>query len=157
MSLVTTQNLYRQAWPKKYGRTSAMLFIGMVLGSIGILSYQTLHKSVVEPSAALQSGVTPSTTPDLTSSISTTLTTAGFSPDQLNHDTDNFNLTVINQSGLPEIVLRLQKESGEKVTEARVTSKVRSWSSQFKLPAGHYTLMETKHPAWTCAITIQAN
>ncbi|MBV8856147.1 MAG: hypothetical protein JOZ02_04220 [Acidobacteria bacterium] len=84
----------------------------------------------------------------------TTLTATGFSPNQLSRAAGHFNLRVRNQSGLREAVLRLSNSAGEKVTEVKLTEKVRDWTAPVELAAGAYTLSEVAHPEWTCRLEV---
>jgi hypothetical protein len=84
----------------------------------------------------------------------TTLTAAGFTPDRLSRAAGRFNLRVRNRSGQREVVLRLSNSAGEKVTEVKLTDKVREWTAPVELAAGAYTLSEAAHPEWTCRVEV---
>jgi hypothetical protein len=86
--------------------------------------------------------------------VMTTLSPEGFTPGQVSHAAGRFNLRVRNRSGQPEVTLRLSKAGGEKVTEVKLTDKVREWTGSFELAAGTYTLSEAGHPDWTCRIEV---
>ncbi len=87
--------------------------------------------------------------------MKTTLTAGGFTPPELNQAAGPINLELRNESGQPKLVLRLEKASGERVTEVNLSDKVKTWTAKFDLAAGSYTLLETGHPEWRCRVTVQ--
>ena len=86
----------------------------------------------------------------------TTLGPSGFAPNQLSHAAGRFNLKVTNQSGEREVTLRLSDADGQKVSEAKLTDKVKEWSAPVELTAGTYTLSEANHTDWTCRVEVTA-
>lgn len=104
------------------------------------------------PTATVQPGAAQSPT----DTVQTTLGPSGFTPNQVSHAAGQFQLKVKNQSGAAEVTLRLSDAQGNKVTEAKLTEKVKEWSMPLELAAGSYTLTEVNHSSWTCAVTVTA-
>lgn len=88
--------------------------------------------------------------------VETTLSASGFTPNQVGHAAGRFELKVNNQSGEGVVTLRLADEVGNKLSEAKLTSKVKEWAMPVDLQAGSYTLSEVGHSSWTCAVSITA-
>jgi hypothetical protein len=88
--------------------------------------------------------------------VVTTLGPSGFTPAQVGHAAGRFNVKVRNQSGEREVILRLSDSEGKKVSEARLTDKVKEWVSPVELATGTYTVTEANHPAWTCRVEVTA-
>lgn len=105
-------------------------------------------------SAASSGAGSPAGAQATADTLVTTLTAAGFTPNQLSRAAGRLNLRVQNRSGQKEVTLRLSTSGGEKVTEAKLTEKVRDWTAPVELAAGTYTLTEAAHPEWTCRIEI---
>lgn len=88
--------------------------------------------------------------------VAVTLGAGGFTPAQVSHAAGRFGLRVRNESGEREVTLRLSKAGGEKVSEVKLTEKVREWAAPVELAAGTYTLSEVGHPGWTCRLEVTA-
>lgn len=113
---------------------------------------------VAAPPAAVANSGHPAAVPPAQAPsdwVQTTLKPSGFTPSQVSHAAGRVSLLVKNQSGLGEVTLRLSRAGGEKVTEVKLTEKVRAWSGSFELAAGTYTLSEAAHPEWSCSIVIE--
>ncbi|MFN0113008.1 MAG: hypothetical protein ACKVZH_29460 [Blastocatellia bacterium] len=80
----------------------------------------------------------------------------GFEPAELTSPSSRFLLDVQNRSGLREVVLRLDRETGARLRQERVPRAKLDWRTVIDLPPGSYLLTEEKHPAWVCRITITA-
>lgn len=88
--------------------------------------------------------------------VETTLSAAGFTPNQVSHTAGRFELKVKNESGEGVITLRLADAAGNKLSEAKLTGKVKEWSLPLDIAAGTYTLSEASHSSWTCSVVVTA-
>ncbi len=78
----------------------------------------------------------------------------GFEPAEITRPAGPFFLEVQNRSGLPEVVLQLDREAGNRIIRENVPRKKLDWLTITDLPPGRYLLTEEQHPAWVCHITI---
>ena len=83
-----------------------------------------------------------------------TLRRTGFDPRQITRPQKQFVLAVDNLTGQDEIVLRLDREAGNRLQEVRVPKEKLNWRVWVDLPPGNYLLTEARHPNWVCRITI---
>ncbi|HEX8846461.1 MAG TPA: hypothetical protein VF791_17570 [Pyrinomonadaceae bacterium] len=79
----------------------------------------------------------------------------GFEPAEITRPAGPFALSFDNQSGVEEIVLRLNREDGTQVREIAIPRGVGNWGAQVDLPVGTYTLTEANHAEWSCRIIVQ--
>ena len=87
-----------------------------------------------------------------------TIRASGFEPGEINRPPGKFLLAVDNRSGISEVDLRLDRLTGGRVHEARVSRDRPDWQTPLELTPGQYLLTEAYHPNWICRITIgQAN
>ena len=87
--------------------------------------------------------------------VKISLRSDGFAPSEVTHTAENFNLTVVNESGEPKLILRIVSENGDLVQEIRINKGERQWSGMLFLPEGNYFLTEANHAAWLFHISIQ--
>jgi hypothetical protein len=80
----------------------------------------------------------------------------GFVPREISRPAGEYVLSVNNQSGVPEVELRLQRENGERVHEAKVLRRKPYWRQLVRLTPGTYLITEASHPGWVCRITVTA-
>ena len=78
----------------------------------------------------------------------------GFDPAEVTQPRGTFFLMVENETGLEELALRLDRETGSRIHQVDVPRKKRDWAEGFDLPPGRYFLTEANHPKWSCTITI---
>ena len=78
----------------------------------------------------------------------------GCEPQQINRPVGPFMLIIQNQSGLPEIDLSLDEESGRPLHRLPDTRNALTWKQRLELPPGTYSVKEASHPDWLCQITI---
>jgi hypothetical protein len=78
----------------------------------------------------------------------------GFEPAEITRIGGRFLLAVENRSGVEELWLRLDNETGGKEREERVHRKKLDWNDVVELKPGSYRLTEAHHPDWVCRITI---
>ena len=85
-----------------------------------------------------------------------TITERGFEPAKIRRPPGIFQLVVDNRSVLPEVALRLDRESGGRLHEVRVPREQLDWEQMLTLTPGSYALTEASHPQWVCHIVITA-
>lgn len=83
-----------------------------------------------------------------------TVTSDGFDPAEISRPKGRFYLAADNLTELPELTLRLTRETGHSAHEARVPEGQADWAGLLDLEPGTYVLREATHPEWTCRITV---
>jgi hypothetical protein len=83
-----------------------------------------------------------------------TLRPTGFEPKEITRSRGLFLLVVNNRSNNPDVLLRLDRETGQREHEERVKGGKLDWRKPFDLHPGRYLLSEAYHPEWVCRITI---
>lgn len=78
----------------------------------------------------------------------------GFVPMEITRPAGDYLFSVVNQSGTPEIFLRLDRERGARLHEAALKKERLRWRKTVHLTPGVYLLTEANHPRWVCRITI---
>jgi hypothetical protein len=86
-----------------------------------------------------------------------TIRPSGFDPREIARPQRPFTLIVENRSGLEEVILRLDREAGNRVNDARLPRQKIDWIQTVDLSPGRYVLSAANHPDWTCVITITAH
>jgi hypothetical protein len=84
------------------------------------------------------------------------LRTNGFLPDEITRPAGNFLISVTNLTGLPDIAVRLDRETGASLHTAKVPKEKHTWRQHVHLSPGNYVLTVVDHPEWSCRITITA-
>lgn len=80
----------------------------------------------------------------------------GFIPDAITRPAGDFLISVTNLTGLPDIGVRLDRETGAPLHSAKVSKEKHTWRQNVHLPPGNYLLTVIDHPEWSCRITITA-
>jgi hypothetical protein len=80
----------------------------------------------------------------------------GFEPAEISRPHGRFILMVDNRSGIGDVELQLNRETGAHLHQVRVPRAEQDWNDVFDLPPGQYVLREAGHPEWSCRITITA-
>src|SRR5438132_1446300 len=83
-----------------------------------------------------------------------TLRPTAFEPKEVTRPQGLFLLVVDNRSNVPDILLRLDRDTGEREHEEHVKAGRIDWRKPFDLHPGRYLLSEATHPNWVCRITI---
>lgn len=83
-----------------------------------------------------------------------TIQPQGFEPKQITRPVGRFNLLVDNRSGLEDVSLQIDVETGPRLRSVHVNRSQLDWNDVFDLPPGNYTLTEANHSDWVCRITI---
>lgn len=84
------------------------------------------------------------------------VTSYGFEPTEIQRPKGAFFLLFDHLTPLPEVTLRLDNETGNKVREVGLKQfgQKRRQAELVDLPPGRYVLTEASHPKWVCHITI---
>jgi len=85
-----------------------------------------------------------------------TITPRGFEPAEITRPAGQFLLAVHNRSGLEEVDLRIDMESGVRVREDRLPLDKPRWRRMLSVPPGRYVITEANHPDWVCHVAITA-
>jgi hypothetical protein len=83
-----------------------------------------------------------------------TILPTGFHPTQIMRPSGKFLLAVENRSGIKQVDLRLNAESGDRLFQVSRTWERADWNEVVNPPPGRYVLTEASHPEWQCVITI---
>ncbi len=78
----------------------------------------------------------------------------GFDPAEATLPAGKYLLVVQNRSGLHEVTLRMEAESGHRMLEARIPAGRSDWRKRLKLAPGNYTLTEANNPEWVCRLSV---
>ena len=134
----------------------ALFVIGiLVVGAVNARTRQVLPRPLETtlPAATTQPETTLVSTSVPTARI--TIMTIGFDPEEMTLPAGSVPLAVDNRSGLDEVVLRLDRDGGERLVDVQVDKSKVDWHGTVELTAGQYTLTEANHPEWACHITVQ--
>ncbi len=85
------------------------------------------------------------------------LRAGGFVPREISRPAGEYVLSVNNQSGIPGLELRLTRENGERMHEAKLSHRKPYLRQPLRLTPGTYMITEADHPEWVCRITVTAN
>lgn len=107
--------------------------------------------------ASLPPSPSSSTTPGTSQALEGALVTLrpqGFEPSSITRPEGRFVLAINNRSGLREISVNLDRESGPRLRNIQMARAKRLWGEGIELPPGRYVLTEASHPKWICNITV---
>jgi hypothetical protein len=83
-----------------------------------------------------------------------TATPTGFEPVRITRSSGRFLLAVENASGLDELNLYLERETGVRVNAALSRRGKLKWREIIDLPPGHYILRAANDESWRCNINL---
>lgn len=83
-----------------------------------------------------------------------TATPAGFEPTDITRPRGRFLLAVDNRSGLDQLDLYLERETGSRVHEGLSRKGKLKWRDVVDLAPGHYVLRAAHDSSWRCDITL---
>lgn len=134
----------------------------VLIGAIPIAAHQWYTNSLAAPPphslSVRTSGMAVAVPPEQRRKvISLKLTRQGFSPSALTAPKGEYFLTVHNGTGLDDLDLRLERESGQRMKAGKLSRETLKWNEYVELHPGNYVLTEASHPAWSCRITISPN
>jgi hypothetical protein len=94
---------------------------------------------------------------DEVQAIVVTVRAGRLEPSELTLPAGDYLLVVQNRSGQRDLIFRFDRETGERLHEARDPERRLDWSKRFRLTAGVYVLGEADHPELSCRINITPN
>lgn len=103
---------------------------------------------------ALQAGNPIQTQPPQLETELVTITPAGFEPAEITRAQGRFMLAVDNRSGLDEVDLYLERETGGRVNVALSRKGKLAWRETIDFPPGRYVLRAANDESWRCSIAI---
>jgi hypothetical protein len=83
-----------------------------------------------------------------------TITPVGFEPVEITRPHGRFLFAIDNRSGLNEIDLYLERETGGRVNVPLSRRGRLAWREEIDLPPGTYILRATNDESWRCRITL---
>ena len=83
-----------------------------------------------------------------------TVTPAGFEPHEITLPQGRFMLAVDNRSGLDEVSLYLERDTGAPVKPSLARKGKLAWREVVDLPVGTYILRAANDESWRCRITL---
>jgi hypothetical protein len=107
-----------------------------------------------EPLVSAAAPASPTTAPLEAELI--VLRPSGFEPVEITRPAGEFLLTFHNRSGLEEVNLLINLESGATLREERIPLERPNWRRVVAIPPGRYVITEANHPDWVCRVTITA-
>ena len=141
---------------------AALLFISALavsahawLGSIPGTAKKTASEATPSVAKPVQPSRSTTATPQeaLQAEI-ITIRETGFDPQQLTRPHGRFILMVENRSGLGDVELQLNRQTGNSLHAVHVSKEQLDWHDEIDLGPGNYVLTEANHPEWSCQITI---
>jgi hypothetical protein len=135
----------------KFSLASMIAVVVITLGTLTVRAWRSKPDPITkqEGSSAQQTPASPRADAELI-----TITPRGFVPAEIQRPAGQVLLTVVNQTGLAEITLRLDRQGSARLKEERVPKTKARWQTLVNLQAGNYQLTEANHPDWVCRIVV---
>ena len=132
-------------------RRSVLIAVVVVTITAGVFAAFRVYaeRSSAKPEPAAAQGKTAE---NLEAEVITILPT-GFEPQELSRPAGRFLLLFDNESGMPNLDLRLERTGHPRITEVRLNRKTEA-TKVLNLPAGEYQVTEANHPEWTMNLII---
>ena len=83
-----------------------------------------------------------------------TITPTGFEPGEITRPQGRFILAVDNRSGLNEVQLYFEGETGARLSSTPTRQRKLAWRDVIDLPSGVYILRAVNDERWRCRITL---
>ena len=83
-----------------------------------------------------------------------TITPTGFEPRELTRTQGRFILAIDNRSGLEEVQMYVERETGARVHSSLNRKGKLAWRDVIDLPPGVYVLRAAYEESWRCRITL---
>ena len=130
-----------------------LLFISATL----ILARFRAHDE--RPAIQEQAAITPSAQDQRRAQLEAelvTITPTGFEPGEISRPQGRFLLAIDNRSGLDEVEMYLERETGARVHSSFTRKGKLAWREVVDLPPGTYILRAAYDEKWRCRITLTA-
>ena len=131
---------------------SFTLGLSLLLLTFGVLIFARWNGSASQPAPPTQSQ-TPRSDEQLEAEL-VTATPTGFEPGEITRAQGRFLLAVDNRSGLDQLDLYLERDTGARVNAALARKGKLKWREVLDLPPGRYILRAANDPSWTCVINL---
>jgi len=82
------------------------------------------------------------------------LRASGFETKEISISAGDYFVVIQNATGLDEVALRIERETGQRVHEMRLSRLKKRWRQMVHFTPGQYVVSEVDHPEWTCHITV---
>jgi hypothetical protein len=108
------------------------------------------------PATQVQAGLTPAQDPrkEQLEAELVTITPTGFEPGDITRPQGRFLLAIDNRSGLDEVEMYLERETGARVHSSFTRKSKLAWREVLDLPPGTYVLRAAYDENWRCRITL---
>ncbi len=83
-----------------------------------------------------------------------TITPGGFEPIQITRSQGPFILAIDNRSGLEDVQLYFERETGVRLSVALGRNRKLAWRETVDFPPGQYILRAANDDSWRCLITV---
>src|SRR5712692_12113321 len=120
------------------------VFLGLGIGITATLILATARTGFRRPASVDQRN----SQKQRVEAVVITIRPIGFEPKEITRPQGLFLLVVDNRSNVPDILLRLDRETGERQHEEHVKGGKLDWRKPFDLHPGNYSLTEANHPSW---------
>jgi hypothetical protein len=133
-------------------------FLPIVLLLISATLILARFKAQEDRSATQEEANTPSSAQDRrTEQLEAelvTITPTGFEPGDITRPHGRFLFAVDNRSGLDEVEMYLERETGARVHSSLTRKGKLAWREVLDLPPGTYILRAANDQSWHCRITL---
>ena len=133
-------------------RLCLLILLLLVSGAL-ILAHR--KRADIQPTAATTVPEAESSQTPLQAEL-ITITPTGFEPSEITRPDGRFLLAIDNRSGLDDVDLYLERETGVRVNVPLTRRRKLAWREAIDLPPGNYVLRATNDESWRCRISITA-
>jgi hypothetical protein len=130
----------------------AIVLCGVLAGATARRKGSAIAGDRISPALTTQDEP-PSNKPRIDTEI-ISITPQGFEPTEIARPKGPFILRINNRSGLGELSLRLNSESGNNLVVVPLNNGRANWNQALDLPPDNYIISEAGHSGWTCNLTI---
>lgn len=139
-----------------FPRFTLLLLIGLLFLSAALILARIKPEQQNHASPAQAGTVSPARgerAEQLEAELVTVMPT-GFEPDEITRPRGRFILAIDNRSGLDEVQLYLERETGALLNSAPTRKGKLKWRDVMDQPPGVYILRAVNDESWRCRITI---
>jgi hypothetical protein len=147
-----------------YTRMKILTLVGLLAaGGLSVLAARRWHtyglSAPARPAPDIKSNDSGAAAPPAqrVKVLSLKLTRGGFVPSSVTAPKGDYFLTVLNDTQLDGLELRLDREGGPRAREGQVSKAKLRWKELVDLHPGNYVVTEANHPDWVCRITISSS
>jgi hypothetical protein len=133
-----------------------LFWLALLLGTLALVGVLALASIGPAREKAEAAEVQHGTGRPLAEALPISLRVDGFDPKEVVRPAGNYYLSVNNLSGERDLNLRIDRENGGRLQDAKTSRARPYWRQHIHLPPGTYLLTEAGHPDWVCRITVTA-